>query len=198
MNLAGTVQWFGTECTRKLEFPMLDFPGIGNSIPRFKGTIFVKWVSKLDVWEVPDVLNARNVSHAAVYGTWVLPQLEKVSDDEYRVKMSVEYQPQQASLPINTVSMFGDYVRLVDAAGRPWQVRGGYSNPSSTLTAAGMRQLSPNCNFVRDRTLNPQLGEPAKLILELPLENKEIPLPLDYQNIPLPPAAPIRRPAGGG
>jgi hypothetical protein len=181
----------GSDRFRLLRLGLRDAPNPGAKIAGLQGSVWVQAAIKRDVWEISDVLHAHNASHRMPYGTWAMPQLERVSDDVYHVNFTLEYERGQAQPP----GLSGDYdnflegMRLLDANGRSW--RAADSNYASGLIGG---QAPPRrifrCTFRRDRAADPRLGEPAKLVWELPLDTQEIEVPVDLKDLPIlaPPA----------
>jgi hypothetical protein len=77
---------------------------------------------------------------------------------------------------------FQESIWLLDANGRTWKTA---DASYSSMGGGGVSRLTYWCTFIRNRSTDPQIGEPAKLVWEIPLDTREIEVPVDLKNLPI-------------
>ncbi|HVF09295.1 MAG TPA: hypothetical protein VNA16_00740, partial [Abditibacteriaceae bacterium] len=161
-------------------------PGPGTRITKLKGTLRLSVETKKEVWEVPDILQARDIAKTITKpggNERYLVQEVKQRGQNYEVHVIVsragrDDRDERGEGRINH-NIFSS-LRLVDAQGRELQ-------PSGSSTRGGNNELTGNISFTRPQGGNAgDVGEPVKLVWDIPTESKAIEVPFEFTDLPLP------------
>ncbi|MDF2439757.1 MAG: hypothetical protein JWN98_741 [Abditibacteriota bacterium] len=178
----------------RLNLPLVTQIGMGKRLARLKGTLGFVAVTRRDVWEVPNVLQARDASKSitrdGVEERYFVDAVRQ-EGDEYHVHFTVS-RPRnnvrrivrlanQRDLMISESNHY-DQVRLVDAQGRDW------SRYTYRIQNQGDRQTSIISTTVifRKRSLYDEVGTPTKLVVAVPNQWREVRVPFEFKDLPLP------------
>jgi hypothetical protein len=171
----------GPSFKRDMQVPLTWTPQAGNKIARLKGSAEFVVLTKSDVWEIPNPLTAGSVTHDLPFGKCVIKGVSKLPDDQYQVQVAIEnsagLSPQ--ALAIADFSAVQQSLRLVDANGHAWQQGGGSGGGGAT-------SRSYQFNYMRNNGGNQAVGDPVKLIWEIPMEMKDLVLPVELRDLRLP------------
>lgn len=168
------VNWFWN-----LSVSLAPPPNAGRRIAKLKGSARYLIQTRAERAEIPDVLAARNVSKVVAGRRFVLKEVRR-NGDAYTVHLTLYrtgWAPAEWSLlyPYN-------FFKLEDAKGRPL-----YRVPRAGGGGAGGDQLDITLTFRRQTWLEDEdLGEPAKLVWEVPTESKTVTVPFEFNDLPLP------------
>ena len=162
MHSSGTWLWH-------LHAPLMVQADSGRQLARLKGEARFVVQTHSQRAEIPDVLNARNVSRTAGGRSLAIKEIVQLNG-MYIVYVNV--QRESEGTLFYPMSSF----RLVDAAGRALRM---INQPVPSGGQIELRfQGSPSDGEV--------VGPPAKLIWEVPLESREVIVPFEFGNLPLP------------
>lgn len=152
----------------------------GTHIARLSGKVNVQLVSKSHLLEIPDVQNAEPSEHVIPGGKLRFEKLEG-RRNQFTMRVTCE-----STNNINA-SMLQD-VRLVDAEGR------GLMNAGRSSTSSNRNKIeidlrfhaAPEMNIAAPNQRGEMPGPPAKLILRIPIETRDIEAPFEFKDIPMP------------
>ena len=160
----------------------LDYPaqGAGKRIARLKGSTTCTVIVGTETIEIPDLVNATNVSRDAGTTSITVRSCRKVGQ-QYEVNLNVGAQG-----GVTGVQQFlargarNGGIRLVDSAGED-------------LPQQGMRRMTSSNNGRMDVTLTfaeprvPQAAAgPIKLVWQVPTELRDFEIPFEFTDLPLP------------
>ncbi len=152
----------------------------GKRIASFKGEVILWALKRSETWEVADFRKARNVSKS-VGG--VRFTIAKATPGAESLKVEVSATRDGASDErwnlFKTLSL-AHTLRACDAKGRALYLMGA-GGPRDERRVAQTCQFSPN-----DPNAGVNVGEPVKLIWELPLEIEPMSIPFEFKNLPIP------------
>lgn len=184
----------------KLILPLKPPARQGGKLAQLRGSLHGAVASKSQVWEVDDVLNVKNVAQVfELDGKPERYELQEAKADgveRYRVRIVVSqpgvFDRQSARLStgkelfLTSSNAISYNLRLIDSDGREmWRQgagaernteEGNKENPLTVITAI----------FGRGEGETAPVGKPAKLLLTLPYDWRELIVPFSFQNIPLP------------
>ena len=150
---------------------------IGAKLARIQGTTRVQIQTKSEIWEIPDISKAQSPSKSIAGRRYVVEEFKTLSPEQYQLKFTIIREtPRLAEW-----QQYGRGVRLslVDANGKYLQSQG-YGGGGSD------EKLTYTHTFGRDAGDGTKTGEPAKLIVEVPTDVKEVQIPFDFKDLPLP------------
>jgi hypothetical protein len=157
-------------------------PDFGKRITSLRGSARFVTVSKNDSWQIPDILNAKDVEHAMPMGKYTLHEVNKTQDGQYQADILIEhtgigFPPQNPLIDFGTIQ---HCVRLVDADGGVYMPGGGSGN------GIGANRMRCQIRFITNNINGRNLGPPAKLVWDIPVELKEILVPIQFKDLPIP------------
>ncbi|MGE5611965.1 MAG: HEAT repeat domain-containing protein [Bacillota bacterium] len=157
-------------------------PDIGRRIASFKGSASFVTMSKSDTWQIPDVLNAKDVQHAMPLGKYTLHEVRQTQGGQYRATILIDLTagPVPPQNPLVSLGTLQQCIRLVDANGRGYAMGGGGGG------SINAKRLSYLIHFHPNDVIAPKLDPPAKLIWDVPVELKEILVPIQFKDLPIP------------
>jgi hypothetical protein len=163
----------------KLAYPQHD---AGKRIVSLKGAIDVALQTKFQTIEIGDITSARNVSKTAG-GVRAVVQELKHNGEQYELSITI-YPDGFAPRDWERVqqSLATPDLRLVDDRGVPF-MRSGFSS------SGGNDRLEATMQFVKNPWVNAAgraMGEPSKLLWNIPTESKEISVPFEFVDLPIP------------
>jgi hypothetical protein len=169
-----------------LQIPLTWRTGMGKKLARLRATVTGFIITKREVWEVPDVLNAKDASKT-VRGpegeeTYTLLGVQKTGS-LYQVRIKVTREPllvppeiaPEGRLILYMRRELSRLARLMDAEGRFYRASG-----------AGGSQSVYILTFHAIPGEGEKPGEPQKLVLDIPTEFRQLEIPIDLKDIPLP------------
>ncbi|MGA2499580.1 MAG: HEAT repeat domain-containing protein [Tepidisphaeraceae bacterium] len=177
----------------ELQAPLQLRPDIGKKLVEFKGVAKFSAQTKTERWEFENPMKIKNEQKKLQNDTVTLTVKSVAASPnnngvEVQIGVSVKSkgglnifarpEPQQQN-PLTDYSMLQQNIRMVDAKGRQFQFSGGGGGGGAT-------SWDYSFNFQPRDANGQQIGEPAKLIWELPLEVKEIAVPVEFKDLPLP------------
>jgi hypothetical protein len=150
----------------------------GKTISILKGNARLLVQVRSDSVEIADILKARNVTRQLAGHKLLVKEVRKAGET-YTFVVTVSRDPGQPPIwnDINLATTFS----VLDASGQPLSRRN-YVN----VTNPQADHLDFNLLFAREDWAGPAVGEPAKLVWELPLDIKEIAVPFEFRDLVLP------------
>jgi hypothetical protein len=178
----------------RLNVPLQAQDGIRKTLSRLKGTLGFVAVTRHETWEVPNALQVRDVvktiTRDGVEERYFVDAVRKEGDD-YHVQITVSRPRNEVRRTVrlsngrNLViveSSHYEQVRLLDAQNRDW--------PRLTYRVQnqGDRQTSIISTTIifRKRAGADEVGAPAKLIVSVPSQWREVRVPFEFKDLPLP------------
>jgi hypothetical protein len=158
----------------------LNYPeNAGKTIARIKGSLKFLVQTKSETLDVPDILTVKNLNKTVAKRRMLIKEVKK-NGEQYEVAMTIYrdgLSPAQWSAVLNP----GYTVRLLDKEGRPLTSSGwgGGSND---------QEANYTWNFNRNVWNGQQtkLGEPHRLVWEIPTETRELEARFEFKDLPLP------------
>ena len=176
-----TVPGWGSNWMWDLHAPLQYRPDMGKRIALFRGSVRFLVQDKVDVWEIENILTARNPERPIPIGKYAITGLRKTADRAYELAISIEHSanmvPNQS--PLTDFTTIQRSIRLLDASGLPYRLSGGGGG-------GGGGRLQYTLNYQAPDQPHKPPGPPAKLIWEIPLELKEVTVPIELRDIPIP------------
>jgi hypothetical protein len=173
-----------------MQVPLTYRATMGKKIAHLRGSVKFFVVSRSEKWEITDVMKAKGAKKTVktLAGEETYTLSEAVQEGEsYRFKLDVA-RPQVIARPVEENTPEGQqllaarrdlnrWARLEDDKGRTfWPQGGGGADDSVTMQYGEIRQ------FPGDEKLN----APHKMVIEIPLEFRELEVPFDFKDLPLP------------
>ena len=151
----------------------------GRRLASLKGTTRIILQTRSQTAEIPDILDARNVSKSVDGRRFVLKEV-RLTNGVYVVQLTL-YRAGWSPSEWNYLATYSNSTfRLEDAKGVPL-LRSGVS------PGGGADQVELTLQFRRqDSNGNEVADEPAKLVWEIPTETREITVPFEFTDIALP------------
>ncbi|MFI5378492.1 MAG: HEAT repeat domain-containing protein [Tepidisphaerales bacterium] len=173
----------------ELQAPLQLRPDIGKKLVDFKGIARLTAQTKTERWEFDNPLKVKNEQKKLQNDTVTLT-IKSVNANnngvEVQIGISIKsklnlniFGRAEQPNPMTDYSLLQQNIKLVDAKGRSYQQMGGGGGGGST-------NWDYSFNFGPHDINGQALGEPAKLVWELPIEMKEIPVPVEFKDLPLP------------
>jgi hypothetical protein len=182
---------------RRFEIPLQRKADAGRKLARLRGTIKVMVVAKRERWEIPNVLAAKNLSKT-IRGplgeeTWTVQNVEVVPTEagpRYQAHVTVvpkqplvaeeatEEELQARQMVQSSLRDWSQMVSLVDTGGRIYPFMEGVEDTGEVVTI-------PFAPPDEGDPLN-RPGPPAKLIIDIPTDVREVEIPFDIKDLPLP------------
>jgi hypothetical protein len=165
----------------------------GRKIARLKGTVTTVLLTQFQTIELSDVLTAQNVERELGMSKLLIKGVKK---DEQNA--SIYHLTATVTLPTlagnetgeeweRLESMFnsGSDVRLLDARGKAYGVQ------SRNVGGGQNNTMDVTIDFTRDTPQSGEgeankLGDPSKLVLNIPTESKEVAVPFEFTDLPIP------------
>lgn len=179
----------------RLQLKLQELPNMGKKLARLRGTLGFVAVTSREVWQVPDVLQARDVERVVKRDDgeerYFLDAV-KSEGENYIVQLTVSRprtDTRRVALLGNGRNIFlseaalYDQVRLVDAQNRDW-LRANYrtqiqGDKDTSITSATF-------TFRKRVGAEGDTGPPAKLIVTIPMQWREVQVPFEFLDLPLP------------
>lgn len=179
----------------RMNLPLQPQAETGKTLTQLKGTLGFVAVTRRETWEVPNVLQARDIAKTitrdGVEERFVIDAVRKEGED-YHVQITVSRPRSEVrrivrlgnnrNLVILETNHY-DQVRLLDAQNRDW--------PRLTyrIQTQGDRQtsiISTTVIFRKRAGSDDEVGTPAKLIIAVPSQWREVRVPFEFKDLPLP------------
>ena len=166
--------------TARLEYPAQN---AGKRIARLKGSTSCTVVVRTDTLEIPDVLNATNVTREAGATSITVRSCRKVGE-QYELMLNVGAEGgamavQQLVARVGRSASGG--VRLIDSTGRDLPQQG-----MRRMTAASNGRTDITLTFGDARVPQAAAAGPMKLMWEVPAELRDFEVPFEFIDLPLP------------
>lgn len=179
----------------RFSLPLQPQAGMGRTLPRLKSMLGFVAVTRREVWEVPNVLQARDVvktiTRDGVEERFFVDGVRKEGED-YHVQITVSRPRSETRRIVQLGNKHNfviietnhyDQVRLVDAQNRDW--------PRYTyrIQTQGDRQtsiISTTVIFRKRPAGDGEVGTPVKLIVSVPTQWREVRVPFEFKDLPLP------------
>ncbi|HEX2973039.1 MAG TPA: HEAT repeat domain-containing protein, partial [Tepidisphaeraceae bacterium] len=102
-------------------------PDIGKRIALLRGSARFVIVDKIDSWQIPDILNAKDVEHSMPIGKYTLREVKKAQEGQYQADILIEHNGIQVphQNPLIDYGTVQQCIRLVDADGGTYASGGG-------------------------------------------------------------------------
>jgi hypothetical protein len=159
----------------------LDPNTTAKSLKSFKGLTRFTVVTESETLEVPDILNAKDVTKAAAWRTVTVKELKKI---DHGYQLSISYQT--TGTPDNDLANAAQpsNIQLLDADGNAY-VANGYSGGGNSRT--GMNYEITFIDPASRRGGNaPSVKEPAKLVWQIPTKSRGLVVTFEMNDMPLP------------
>ena len=170
---------------------------MGRRLARLRGSVKLMVVTKRERWEIPNVLGAKNISKT-IRGplgeeTWTLRNVEVVPTEagpRYHAYLNVapkqplvaeeatEEELQARQAVESSLRDWAQMVSLVDTGGRVYPFMEGVEDTGEMIT------IPFSAPEETDAINRP--GPPARLIIDMPTEVREVEIPFDIKDLPLP------------
>lgn len=157
----------------------------GERIASFKGTLQATIYTKIEKWEVADILKAKDVSKTFGATTYTIKKVTASTNKypSYTVELSVS-----TTAPVNNFGSNNNFdtnsAQLLDAEGNIYSVNGWSGGGSGSRMDRSMTFSAPR-NYV-DGVEVGTAGEPVKFVMELPTATKDVSIPVTFTDLPLP------------
>ena len=170
-----------------LQFNMDGIPDAGKKLASLKGVIKAFVVAKSERWEVTDLTNAKPQSKTikTPQGNEIYHIVDMGQDEkQYEVTIAVTWPAQAAIAPDEDFNVqqlrmarqdLGALTRLLDAQGRDIPYL------SSKVDGESITLM-----FARQAEGENVPGVPKTLVLDIPLEFRELQIPFEFKDVPLP------------
>jgi hypothetical protein len=158
----------------------LNYPeNAGKQIARFKGSMKFLMQTKSETLDVPNILTVKNLTKTVAKRRMLIKEVKK-NGDQYDVSMTL-YRDGMAQPEWNALQNPGYTVHLVDKEGR---------NLTSSGWGGGSNDNEMNYTWNFNQNVwngqQQKLGEPHRLIWEIPIETREVNVAFEFKNLPLP------------
>jgi hypothetical protein len=158
----------------------LNYPeNAGKFIKRFKGSVKFMIQTKSETLDIPDVLNAKNVQKTVAHRRILLKEVKK-NGEQYDVQITL-YRDGMSQQDWNSMQNPGYTVRLLDKEGRSLSA-------GSWGGGGGGDEMTYTWNFNRNTWGGEEgkVGDPQRLVWEIPLEMRESTVSFEFKDLPLP------------
>ncbi len=158
----------------------LNYPeNAGKTITKFKGSVKFMVQTKSETLDVPDILTVKNLQKTVAHRRMLVKECKK-NGDQFEVSMTI-YRDGMSAADWNAIQNPGYTVRLLDKEGRSLSANGWGGG-------GGGNEMSYNWTFNRNTWGGDEgkVGEPHRLVWEIPLETKEQNISFEFKNLPLP------------
>jgi hypothetical protein len=154
---------------------------LGTKITSLKGTLQARLQTKSETIEFTDLLTAKDVAKTVGDCTITLKTVKKT---DQQIQLTVEATSTKTDLNRNGPDPIFSAIQsaqLLDDKDKPFLSRGAGGS-------GGGARWNLTLTFGKDYNTpgNTPLADPAKLIIEIPTEFKDIVVPLEFKDIPLP------------
>ncbi len=157
-------------------------------IARLRGSTRIQVVTKTQTLDVPDVLYAQDTEHKQLPGVRCRIATVQARDHRYYAIEFVVHRDDVEQKPwgqLHTLLSTERGIELLDGAGNPLRQISREAGKGSWLN-----ELRYTFHFTRVYEDNQVVGEPARLIWEVPTQVNEVAVPVEFTDIPLV-AAPV-------
>lgn len=164
-------------------------PDGGNRIARLKGSARFVLQTGSERAEFGDVLEARNAVRTAGGRRMALNEVRPEGTGRYRVSLTLYRTGLSGPAEFGWIGSYNNLdVRLVDAEGHALVKE--QTTPQSSTTEAVVLNITFRRPTVEAppgaKVEGPPVGEPAKLVWEVPTEMREVIVPFEFADLPLP------------
>ncbi len=161
----------------------LQYPAnVGTHITLLRATARFLVQGKADVWEIPDITKANHVERVMPMGRYVVQGVRKSGERNYELQIGIEHPPDVVAHghPLTDFATLQRCIRLLDADGNAYDPAGGGGG-------GGAGRLQYTLNFYAPANdPNRRVGEPAKLVWEIPIDVKEVDVPVVLRDLKIP------------
>jgi len=158
----------------------LNYPeNAGKQIARFKGNMKFLLQTKAETLDVPDVMKVKNVTKTIARRRMLIKEV-KQNGEQYELSMTLyrDDMPQQEWFALQNP---GYTVHLLDKDGRQL---------TSSGWGGGSNDREMNYTWTFNRNVwngrQEKLGEPFRLVWEIPVETRETTINFEFKDLPLP------------
>lgn len=161
--------------------PLVYTPQTGKKISTLKGSLRFLVQEKADIWEIPNILAAKNLERVIPIGKYTVQELKKNGDQNYELKIAIEHDRNIVTHQnvLTDWSSLQSSIRLLDANGRAYQNGGGGGG-------GGDGKLQYTISFYGGNQSGQQPGVPVKLVWDIPTSTKEMEVPFEFKDLPIP------------
>lgn len=169
-------QWMWN-LTANLNYPAPE--KVGKVITRFKGKIKFLIQTKSETLDVPDILKVNNLQKTVAHRRMLIKECKK-NGEQYEVQITL-YRDGLSQQDWQSIQNPGYTVKLQDKDGRSLSANGWGGG-------GGGNEMTYNWNFNRNSWGGEEgkVGEPHRLVWEIPLETRETDVPFEFKNLPMP------------
>lgn len=169
-------QWMWN-LTANLNYP--DPEKVGKTIKRFKGKIKFLIQTKSETLDVPDILNVKNLQKTVAHRRMLIKECKK-NGEQYEVQMTL-YRDGLSQQDWQSIQNPGYTVRLLDKEGHALSANGWGGG-------GGGNEMTYNWNFTKNTWGGEEgkVGEPHRLVWEIPLETRETDVAFEFKDLPMP------------
>lgn len=169
-------QWMWN-LTASLNYPEKE--AAGKKIARFKGSVKFLVQTKSETLDVPDVLTVKNLQKTVANRRMLIKEVKK-NGEQYEAQMTL-YRDSMSQADWNSMQNPGYSVRLLDKDGRALSANGWGGG-------GGGNEMTYTWNFTRNSWGGDEgkVGEPHRLMWEIPLETRETNVSFEFKDLPLP------------
>jgi hypothetical protein len=174
----------------QMQVPLKYSATMGKKIARLQGSFHAFVVARHEKWEIPDVMKAKGATKTVKIGnrdeTYTLEEIVK-EGDSVRIKIlikreleiappSVQNTPEAQQLKYARRD-WSRWMRLSDAKGNTYQ---GYNSGGAE------EEMNFIFNSHQQYPDDPKAGEPDKLLIDIPLEFRQLEVPFTFKDLVLP------------
>lgn len=154
----------------------------GQRIASLKGTLQATIYTKVEKWEVADILNAKDISKTYGAVTYGIKKVTNNGNNGYTVELTMS-----TTAPVNNFgnsnSIDTTSAQLLDADGKIY-LANGWGGGSDGRVITRSLQFTPMNRYNGNEDDKP--GEPVKFVMEIPTATKDVTIPVTFTDLPLP------------
>lgn len=183
----GRNSYYGSSQPVVLQIPLNCPTNLGTRIARLRGTLRLAVISRQERWEVPAVLDARNLSRTVDNTRYSVTSVV-AQGEQYTVNITIS-RPQPAGGPGENFNPFGSTrtLRLLDQDDHEFQLRSSQFGGDGQAYTGTLIYARPGLGFNPLGGANAQpVGDPKKLVWEIPSEIRTLEVPFEFADMPIP------------
>jgi hypothetical protein len=174
----------------QMQVPLKYSATMGKKIARLQGSFRAFVIARHEKWEIPDVMKAKGATKTVKIGnrdeTYTLEEIVKEGDSvriKILLKRELEIAPPSAQNTPEAQQLkyarrdWSRWMRLSDAKGNTYQ---GYNS------GGGEEEMNFTFNSHQQYPDDEKAGEPDKLLIDIPLEFRQLEVPFTFKDLVLP------------
>jgi hypothetical protein len=174
----------------QMQVPLKYSATMGKKIARLQGSFRAFVIARHEKWEIPDVMKAKGAAKTVKIGnrdeTYTLEEIVKEGDSvriKILIKRELEIAPPSTQNTPEAQQLkyarrdWSRWMRLSDAKGNTYQ---GYN------AGGGEDEMNFTFNSHQQYPDDPKADEPDKLVIDIPLEFRQLEVPFTFKDLVLP------------